>query len=72
MTEEEKEKYPLTDVTVRLIGEDGNAFSILGRIRMALSKAGYDKEFIDKFTAEATSDDYNHLIATACKYVNVE
>ena len=30
--------------TVKLIGEDGNAFAILGRVRKALRKAGYSTE----------------------------
>ena len=32
---------PITNVKVRLVGEDGNAFAILGRCRAALRKAGY-------------------------------
>jgi len=35
-------KCPLTDVTVRFVGEDGNAFAIIGRVRQALLCAGYD------------------------------
>lgn len=72
MNDESKETYPLTNVKVKLAGEDGNAFSILGRVFKALKKAGYDKEFIARFTSEATSSDYNHLLATVCKYVEIE
>ena len=31
-------KYP--DIEIRLLGEDGNAFSILGRVRRAMYRSG--------------------------------
>ena len=34
-------KYP--DVTVKLLGEDGNAFAIMGAVRQALRRAGHFK-----------------------------
>jgi len=37
---------PITSVKVRLVGEDGNAFAILGRCGAA---AGYPRSFIDTF-----------------------
>ncbi|EAH5764518.1 hypothetical protein DYM56_00595 [Campylobacter jejuni] len=40
-------KYP--NVYVKLVGEDGNAFSILARVSKALKKAGVSKEEISKF-----------------------
>ena len=61
-------KYP--DVYVKLVGEDGNAFAILGRVRESLRRAGH-KEAVDEFTKEATSDDYDNLLRTVMKYVNV-
>ncbi len=57
--------------TVKLIGEDGNAFNILGRVKRALVKAGMHEE-AKAFMEEATAGDYNHLLATAQKYVDVE
>ncbi len=61
---------PLTPVTVHL--EDGNAFSILGKISAKLRQAGYNQEFIDRFRKEATAGDYNNLLLTAMRYVNIE
>jgi len=61
-------KFP--NVYVPLVGEDGNAFSILGRVGKALRKGGATREQIDEFTTEATSGDYNHLLATCCNWVN--
>jgi len=62
--------------TVKLVGEDDNAFSILGRC------AGVMREFyggqgmpqseiqakVEEFQAEATNGDYNHLLRTVLKY----
>ncbi len=59
-------------VTVKMTGEDGNAFAILGRVSMALRRAGYKKEVVDKFMADATSGDYQNLLATVAKYVEIE
>ena len=62
-------KYPA--VTVTLVGQDGNAFSILGRVAKALAKAGADKEERDSFLDEAMSGDYDHLLATVMSWVTV-
>ena len=61
----------LTDVRVSLVGEDGNAFAILGRVSKALRRAGF-VDVADEFMAEATSGDYNHLLATVLKYVETD
>lgn len=55
----------------RLIGEDGNAFAIIGRVTTALRKAG-QKDKVDAFMKEATSGDYDHLLATCLEYVDDE
>jgi len=54
-----------------LTGQDGNAFSILGHVKNALIRAGADKEYVDKFITEATSVDYDHLLAVSMKYADV-
>jgi hypothetical protein len=65
-------KGPLTKPTVKLVGEDGNAFSIMGRVKKALRRAGADKEYIDKYLGEATSGDYDHLLVVSLGYVDVD
>ena len=65
-------KEPLTKPTLKLIGQDGNAFAVMGRVKQALRRAGADKEYIDKYLSEATSGDYNHLLAVSMEYVDVE
>ncbi|MEJ2658842.1 MAG: hypothetical protein P8012_16920 [Desulfobacterales bacterium] len=65
-------KVPPTKPTVKLIGQDGNAFAIMGSVKQALKRAGADKQYIDEYLNEATSGDYNHLLTVSMKYVNVE
>lgn len=63
-------KYP--DVNVALVGEDGNAFAILGRVTGALRRAGVDKDERDAFVAEATSGDYDNLLRTVLGWVSTD
>lgn len=62
-------KYPHINVTLTDI--NGNAFAILGACRKAAERARLPQEEIDAFYAEATSDDYDHLIQTAMRWFNV-
>lgn len=57
--------------TVKMVGQDGNAFAILGRCRVALRNAGRADEYSD-FMREATSGNYEHLLATVCEWFDVE
>lgn len=61
-------KYP--DVTVQLTGTDGNAFALIGNVARALRRAGH-ADVVNEFQAEATSGDYDHLLATCMKWVDV-
>jgi hypothetical protein len=58
------------DVEVQLTGQDGNAFAVLGAVRKALVDAGHQDE-VEAFFAEATSGDYDHLLGTCMRWVNV-
>ncbi len=58
--------------TVRLVGQDGNAFAILGACQRAAKAAGWPQEKVDAFRAEATSGDYDNLLATCMKWFDVE
>jgi hypothetical protein len=53
-------KHP--EITVKLAGEDGNPFAILGRCQRAARQAGLPKAETDAFITEATSGDYDHLL----------
>jgi len=55
------ERRPMPDTSkpkLKLIGEDGNAFAILGRAVKALKEAGQEDE-VEEFMDQATSGDYN-------------
>jgi len=60
-----------TKPKVKLIGEDGNAFAILGKVKRALVKAGMHEE-AERYMQEATAGDYNELLAVTQRYVDVE
>jgi hypothetical protein len=62
-------KYP--DIDVQLSGEDGNAMSIIARVRKALRRADVPDEEINKFSEEAMSGDYDNVLQTAMRWVNV-
>ncbi len=60
-------KFP--NIEVQMTGNDGNAFAVLGAVQKALRKAGVPQEERDQFHQEATSGDYNHLLATCMEWV---
>jgi len=62
---------PKTDVTVKLLGESGNCFYILGKVIKALKNAGYDN-LAKQYEMEATSGDYDNLLRVTMKFVEVE
>ena len=63
-------KYP--EVEVKLLNEDGNAFSILGRVVKAMRKANIPENEIKRYTDEATSGDYDNLLRTTMEWVHIE
>jgi hypothetical protein len=62
-------KYP--HIKVKLSGQDGNAFFILGRVSKAMKSANIPAEEQKAFMDEAMSGDYDHLLRTCCEWVNV-
>ena len=56
---------------VKLVGEDGNAFAILARVKQALIEKGLHEE-AKRYMEEATSGDYDHLLQVTMKFVDVE
>lgn len=62
-------KYP--NIEVQLTGTDGNAFSIIGKVKKALRDARVPREEQDAFMKEAMSGDYNNVLQTAMRWVEV-
>jgi len=60
-------RYP--KIHVQLVGKDGNAFAILGRTLAALRAAGVSASERVLFRDEATSGDYDNLLATVMRWV---
>lgn len=56
---------------LRLVGEDGNAFAILGRARRVARRAGWSEERWKKVQREAMAGDYPHLLATMTEHFEV-
>lgn len=56
---------------LKLVGEDGNIFFILGMAALTAKEAGWDFTEIAKFKEEAMSGNYNHALATCTKYFDV-
>lgn len=63
-------KYP--NITVQLVGQDSNAYNLLGICRRAMVKNRLPQSEIEAFTTEATSSDYSHLLMTCTEWFNVE
>jgi hypothetical protein len=59
----------LSKPKLTLVGEDGNAFVILGKARRVAIRNEMDW---DKISKEATAGDYDHLLQTMCKYFDVD
>ena len=57
--------------TVKLIGLDGNAWGIMGRVKNALKDAGRSSKDINIYMEQAMSGDYNNLLRVTMEWVNV-
>lgn len=62
-------KYP--KIKVKLVGNDGNAFAIMGNVIRELKRNSVPQEEIDVFKKEAMSGDYDNLLSTCMNWVNV-
>lgn len=63
-------KYP--HIKVNIIGQNGNAFCILGICKKAMERAKLPQTEIDSFMSEAMSGGYDHLLATVLAWFVVE
>lgn len=59
------------EVAVQLTGSDGNAFAIMGAVGKALRKFGCDQLVVRDFQQEAMAGDYNQLLMTCMRWVDV-
>ena len=55
-------------ITLELVGLDGNAFSLMGAFKRQARIEKWTTEEIDEVLKECMSGDYNHLLATLMEY----
>ena len=55
-------------IRVELVGQDGNAFAIMGRIQRAGRNQGWSAEALDDLFDQMKSGDYNNLLRVAMTY----
>jgi len=61
-----------TNVAVKLVGEDGNAFYVISKVQRALKEAGYD-ELAQAFVETAfEQESYDAVLRLVMDYVEVE
>jgi hypothetical protein len=58
---------PKTNIKVKLVGEDGNAFAIMARVKIALERGGRG-DLVKDYLKDSTSGDYDHLLQVAMEY----
>lgn len=63
-------KYP--DIHVQLTGNDRGVYGPLARCLDAMTRAGITILERDRFTAEATAGDYDHLLQVSVEWLTVE
>jgi hypothetical protein len=62
---------PKHDIEVELVGCDGNAFAVMGKVKEALQREGVSSAEISEYMKESMSGDYDNLLRTAMEWVNV-
>lgn len=63
-------KYP--NIKLRLTNTSSNAFAIIGKAKETLRLAGISREEINEFINEATNGDYNNVLQTCMRWMDVE
>jgi len=58
---------------VKLIGEDGNVFNVIGRVSKTLKKYYGNKDVADEFRAKVLkAQSYDEVLQLVMEYVDVE
>lgn len=71
VTEPEESGIRYPDIDVTLVGVDSHPFAIIKAVTDGLRKGGIGQAERDAFREEALSGDYDHIIQTAMRWVNV-
>ena len=57
-----------TKFKLQLVGEDGNAYFIMGRFSRGARKAGWTDDEVKEVIDECKSGDHDHLLATIMEH----
>ena len=71
LLESEEVRPRLEEVEVKLFGENGNAFAIMGATVRAMKRAGYN-QYVEAYQNAATSGDYNNLLLVTDAWVTIK
>ena len=63
--------YPERPV-LKLVGQDGNAFAVLGLAIRAARAAGWSEEEIGEYKTRAMSGNYDNLLAVTQEFFDVQ
>lgn len=58
-------------IEVRLIGEDGNIFNLVGKVTRELKRAGYDEEAKELPNRVFKSESYDEALMIISEYVEI-
>ena len=62
-------KHP--EITVQLVGQDGNVFNLMGIVANALRKNGFGEEVQEFITEVTSSQSYHEVLAIMMRWVDV-
>lgn len=68
---ESKTMAKYENVKVQLSGQDGNAFAIMAKVSSALRKEGVPECEVEDYIAESMDGDYDALLRTAMRWVDI-
>jgi len=63
---------PYPHIRVQLVGMDGNAFSVLGRVTSAMRAGGLGDAAISLFLREALGGSYADLLAACARWIETD
>lgn len=63
-----KPETPMKKIKLRLVGLDGNAFSLMGAFSHQAKREGWQQHEINAVLREAQRGNYEHLLATLAKH----
>lgn len=69
--DKKNESVSISKPKLKLVGTDGNAFAVIGALMDCLRRNGFTAEQREAIRKEATSSNYDNVLATACKYCDV-